>query len=213
MDWGGRAPAREKPDGGIARGFQCGSGRYDQRKNYEEEEANAIGTEYVRADLLPSADAQQVRALLSRYIEQRVLFYQTRDVQELERINATTMQLQAGLWAAVRDAAAAQPNPVTTLAVAGMNEVLNSQGYTQAAWWNRIPLAAWGLMVAIAVCCNLLVGYGARTAKVSLTLLVVLPVVVATSFALIADIDSPRGGIIRVSPINLVSTAQSLRPS
>jgi len=40
-----------------------------------------------------------------------------------------------------------------------------------------------------------------------------LPVVVATSFALIADIDSPRGGIIRVSPINLVSTAQSLRPS
>ena len=67
-------------------------------------------------------------------------------------------------------------------------------------------------MVAIAVCCNLLVSYGARTAKVGLTLLVVLPRVVATSFALIADIDSPRGGIIRVSPINLVSTAQSLRP-
>ena len=67
-------------------------------------------------------------------------------------------------------------------------------------------------MVAIAVCCNLLVSYGARTAKVGLTLLVVLPRVVATSFALIADIDSPRGGIIRVSPINLVATARSLRP-
>jgi hypothetical protein len=67
-------------------------------------------------------------------------------------------------------------------------------------------------MVAIAVCCNLLVSYGARTAKVGLTLLVVLPRVVATSFALIADIDSPRGGIIRVSPINLAATAQSLNP-
>jgi hypothetical protein len=197
----------------IGFSFSMAVGRYDQRKNYEEEEANAIGTEYVRADLLPSADAQQVRALLTRYIEQRVLFYRTRDVPELQRINTTTAQLQAGLWAAVRDAAAAQPNPVTALAVAGMNDVLNSQGYTQAAWWNRIPIAAWGLMVAIAVCCNLLVGYGARTARVGLTLLVVLPVVVATSFALIADIDSPRGGIIRVSPINLVSTAQSLRPS
>ena len=43
-----------------------------------------------------------------------------------------------------------------------MNDVLNSQGYTQAAWWNRIPIAAWVLMVAIAVCCNLLIGYGAR---------------------------------------------------
>jgi hypothetical protein len=39
-----------------------------------------------------------------------------------------------------------------------------------------------------------------------------LPLVVATSFALIADIDSPRGGIIRVSPINLVATARSLSP-
>jgi hypothetical protein len=141
-----------------------------------------------------------------------VKFYKTRDAQELEQINRTTTELQGGLWAAVRDAAAAQPTPVAALAVAGMNDVLNSQGYTQAAWWNRIPIAAWGLMVAIAVGCNLLVGYGARTPKLGLTLLAVLPLVVATSFALIADIDSPRGGIIRVNPINLVSTAQSLNP-
>ena len=196
----------------IVFSFSMAVGRYDQRKNYEEEEANAIGTEFVRADLLPAANAQQVRTLLGHYLEQRVLFYTTRDMQELEQINTATAQLQSGLWAAVRDAAAAQPTPVTALAVAGMNDVLNSQGYTQAAWWNRIPIAAWGLMVAIAVCCNLLVGYGARSAKVGLTLLLVLPLVVATSFALIADIDSPRGGIIRVSPINLVATARSLRP-
>jgi hypothetical protein len=154
----------------IGFSFSMAVGRYDQRKNYEEEEANAIGTEYVRADLLPSADAQQVRALPTRYIEQRVLFYQTPNAQELEHINTTTMQLQAGLWAAVRDAAAVQPKPVTALAMAGMNDVLNSQEYTQVAWWNRIPIAAWGLMVAIAVCCNLLVGYGTRTTKVGLML-------------------------------------------
>ena len=91
-----------------------------------------------------------------------------------------------------------------------MNDVLNSQGYTQAAWWNRIPVAAWGLMLAIAICCNILVGYGARTAK-SKGLLLILPVIIAISFLLIADIDSPRGGLIRVSPQNLVSLAQSLK--
>lgn len=197
----------------IGFSFSMAVGRYDQRKNYEEDEANAIGTEFVRADLLPAADAQQVRTLLARYLEQRLRFYKTRDAHELEQINAATTELQTGLWAAVRDAASAQPTPVTALAVAGMNDVLNSQGYTQAAWRNRIPFAAWGLMVAIATCCNLLVGYGAHTAKVGLTLLVVLPVVVSTSFALIADIDSPRGGIIRVSPINLMSTADSLKPN
>ena len=49
--------------------------RYEQRKNYEEAEANAIGTEYVRADLLPAADAQRVRTLLANYTDQRILFY------------------------------------------------------------------------------------------------------------------------------------------
>jgi hypothetical protein len=88
-------------------------GRYDQRENYEEEEANAIGTEFVRADLLPVADAVQVRTLLARYLEQCVLFYTTRDAQVLEQINTATAQLQSGLWEAVRDAAAVQLTPVT----------------------------------------------------------------------------------------------------
>ena len=52
--------------------------RYDQRKNYEEEEANAIGTEYFRAGLLPAEDASVVRALLRKYLDLRILFYRTR---------------------------------------------------------------------------------------------------------------------------------------
>ena len=48
--------------------------RYDQRKNYEEEEANAIGTVYARAGLLPATDAAKVRALLLAYLDQRIAF-------------------------------------------------------------------------------------------------------------------------------------------
>jgi len=92
-----------------------------------------------------------------------------------------------------------------------MNDVLNSQGYTQAAWWNRIPIAAWSLMAAIAICSNALVGFGARDAKAEYRLLLILPIVVSIAFFLIADIDSPRGGLIRVSPQNLLSLSQSLR--
>src|SRR5580700_55063 len=55
--------------------FSMAIGRYEQRKNFEEEEANAIGTEYVRADLLPGDVAARVRALLSNYLDQRILFY------------------------------------------------------------------------------------------------------------------------------------------
>jgi hypothetical protein len=62
---------------GLIIGFNMVSAvtRYDQRKNYEEEEANAIGTEYLRADLLPAAERTKVQALLKTYLDQRVLYY------------------------------------------------------------------------------------------------------------------------------------------
>jgi len=194
----------------IGFSFSMAISRYDQRKNYEEAEANAIGTEYVRADLLPAADAAKIHALLRNYLDQRILFYNTRNAVELRQINADTSQLQANLWSAVRTPALAQPSILSSLVLSGMNDVLNSQGYTQAAWWNRIPTAAWALMAAIGVCCNLLIGYGSRRIEARPLLFVVTPLVVSISFFLIADIDSPRGGVIRVAPQNLVSLAQSL---
>jgi hypothetical protein len=183
--------------------------RYDQRKNYEEAEANAIGTEYVRADLLPAADAAKVRELLKNYVDQRVLFYRTRNAQQIAEIDAQTTKLETELWRAVETVAEKQPTPTVALVVAGMNDVLNSQGYTQAAWWNRLPIAAWGLLFAIAVFCNLLIGYGAR--RKGNVLFLILPLAVSTSFVLIADIDSPRRGLIEVAPQNLISLSQSLR--
>ena len=65
-------------------------------------------------------------------------------------------------------------------------------------------------MAAIAVGCNLLVGYGSRSAKVGAKMLAILPLIVAVAFVLIADIDSPRHGIIRVRPQNLISLAESM---
>ena len=195
----------------IGVSFSMAISRYDQRKNYEEAEANAIGTEYVRADLLPRADGAKVRALLRNYTDQRVLFYTTRDEAEIQQINFRTAQLQTDLWFAVQAPAARQPTPISALVVSGVNDVLNSQGYTQAAYWNRMPTAAWGLMVAIAICCNVLFGYGSKSTKVRAKLLLVLPLVVSIAFMLIADIDTPRHGLIHVSPQNLISLAESLR--
>ena len=193
----------------IGFSFAMAVSRYDQRKNYEEAEANAIGTELVRADLLPAEGATRVRELLRRYTDQRVLFYRARHEREVSRINSDTGTLQSEVWSAVLGAAKADPTPVMALAVSGMNDVINSQGYTQAAWWNRIPIAAWGLMGLMAICCNLLVGYGERHKKV--LVLLILPLVVSISFLLIADIDSPRGGIIRVLPQNLDALSQFMK--
>jgi hypothetical protein len=193
----------------LAFSFSMAISRYDLRKNYEEAEANAIGTEYVRADLLPLADAAKVRELLRKYLDQRVLFYRTRDELRLKQIDADTARLQTELWSAVRTVSAEQPTPTVALVVSGMNDVLNAQGYSQAAWWNRMPGSAWGLIAGIAICCNILLGYCAH--KTNALLFLVFALVASISIFLIADIDSPRGGVIRVLPQNLESLSHSLQ--
>jgi hypothetical protein len=184
----------------IGFSFSMAVSRYDQRKTYEEAEANAIGTAFVRADLLPADDAAKVRELLRRYVNQRIAFYLGGGDASVEA------KLQSDLWSAVAPAAKAQPSPVLALAVSGMNDVLNSQGYTQAAWWNRIPVSAWGLMGLIAILSNMLLGY--REKRTSTLVILILPIVASIAFFLIADIDSPHGGIIHVVPQNLIAVSQ-----
>jgi hypothetical protein len=193
----------------IGFAFSMAISRYDQRKVYEEEEANAIGTAFLRADFLPGADAARVRELLRSYLDQRVLFYVTREPRRLREIDTTTAALQNELWSAIQGDATAHPTSLVALVASGMNDVLNSEGYAQAAWWNRIPTAAWALLALIAICCNALIGYGAR--KGSTLLVTVVPFLVSVSFFLIADIDSPRTGVIRVQPQNLVRLARTLQ--
>jgi hypothetical protein len=189
--------------------FSMATTRYDLRKNLEEEEANAIGTEYSRLDLLPGGAPSALQDLLRQYTDLRIRFYESGYGPDLQQINAATGKMQNQLWASVSTAAKVQPTPLSALATSGMNDVLNAQGYTQAAWWNRIPLAAWSLMFLIAVLSNLLVGYGVHGKALVLSL--VLPLAVAISFFLIADIDSPRGGVIRVQPQNLYALAKSFK--
>src|SRR5215475_11789809 len=82
--------------------FSMALNRYDQRKNYEEEEANAIGTEYLRAGLLPAADAAKVRSLLLNYLDQRIAFYEASIFEDIAPIEAQTAKLQTELWLAVQ---------------------------------------------------------------------------------------------------------------
>jgi hypothetical protein len=190
--------------------FSMAATRYDQRKNLEAAEANAIGTEYVRTDLLPGAAGSQARATLRAYVEKRIEFYVTRDNSKLGRIDTDTAALQERLWSVVSRPPAAQQTLLGALAVGGMNDVLNSQGYTQAAWLNRIPAAAWVFLELMAIICNLLLGY--RFRGKSVIELLILPAITAISFFVISDIDTPRMGVIAVIPQNLILVSQTMKP-
>lgn len=185
--------------------FSMAVSRYDQRKNTEAVEANAIETEYVRADFLPAADAAKIRALLKNYLEQRIIRYKIGGRQILETDDRIA-QLQTDMWSALATSVAS--SPMAAYLGSGMNDVANSQRLSQAAWRNRIPIAAWTLMIAISIFCKLLIGlvaHGRRSFRFA-----VLPVALSICLFLIADIDSPLGGIITVRPENLESLVGSM---
>lgn len=186
--------------------------RYDLRQTYEEAEANAIGTEFLRADLLPSKTAETIKGLLNEYVDQRILFYSKQDHETAKQITQRTAAIQNAMWTELLPIARTQATPTIALAISGMNDVINTQGFTQAAWWNRIPIAAWWLMAAIAVGANVLVGFGARNFNKNIGLFMIFPIMVSISFFLIADIDSPRGGVIRIDPRNLIDLKQNIAP-
>jgi hypothetical protein len=188
--------------------FMMAVGRYDLRKACEQAEAIAIGTQYSRADLLAPADAAKVQALLRQYLDQRISFYTTRSAGRASEISADTVRLQAQLWSTLRPALAAVPPPLMGVLATGMDDVTNAQRSSQAAWLNRIPFTAWVLMTAIGIgCCWLIANRARRTDWLAF---MIVPIAVSISFFLIADLDSPGGGVIRVAPVNLSSLSQSL---
>jgi hypothetical protein len=183
--------------------------RYDERKNLEEAEANAIGTEYLRVNLI-SADAElKARALLRTYVGERIAFYAILDPGELKQNAAETAKTMDALWAAIAPDTAARQNAVTALVAWGMNDVLNSYGYTVAAWRNRLPVEVWMLLIVVSAGCNFLIGFGAE--KLSSATHAILPLTASLAILLIADVEGPSNGFVSVAPINLIDAAASMR--
>jgi hypothetical protein len=196
--------------------FSMAVSEYEQRINAEAAEANAIGTAYLRAGLLPGDVAGRIRKLLVEYLDQRVLFYtnlsyptgrQPRPAQ----ISDPSTRLQSDLWSCVESVAATTPTPVVALAVAGLNDVFDTQGLARAAMRRRIPIAGWALLQVINVFANALFGYITLSNRMRSKRFWILPLLASISFFFVADMDNPRGGFITTVPHNLLSLSSSVR--
>ena len=192
----------------IGFSFAMATNRYDLRKESEKAETNAIAVLYMRADLLPPADAAKAHDLIKKYLDERVQFYSTRNSDRLAEIKEATAQIQNELWSQIQVAIGPLPPQLEGLFVSSMNDVVVSRLSTEAVWANRIPTGAWALIIITSIGCNLLIGFRAR--RTDWLVFLVMPVAVSISLFLIADLDSTRGGAIRVQPKNLITFSQTL---
>jgi hypothetical protein len=182
--------------------------RYDLRKGLEEAEANAIGTEFVRLDFMPPATAAKARALLKTYTDQRIAYYALLGTDDMARNADDTAKTMTALWAAIAPDVDARQTPVAALVASGMNDVLNAYGYTVAAWRNRLPVEVWLLLIVVGAGCNFLIGFGAE--KLSSATHGILPLTASLAILLIADVEGPSNGFVRVHPVNLIDAAASM---
>lgn len=188
--------------------------RYDTRRDLVLKEANAVGTTWLRAGLLPEAHRAPVKELLRRYVEVRLKYEAlSRDRARLSEGLRLSAELQNELWRHAEAAATESPSPLIVSFITSLNEVIDTDAERIAAGRNQIPAGVWVLLVLVAAfgCFTGSYGSGAQGARSPFTNLF-LPVLIAIVIALIFDLTHSRQGVIGVSQQPLIDLLNNIQP-
>ncbi|HDS0923320.1 TPA: hypothetical protein QDZ10_001794 [Stenotrophomonas maltophilia] len=176
--------------------FSLALGRYDDRRTLVLQEANALGTTWLRTDLLDTADAERVRAVLRRYIDARVDFANAKTAQQEVNEYARTTALQTELWVAVMAATAPfRDTPRASLMITTTNESIDLAGERFAARQNHIPHRILRMLLLFSLFAAGLLGYERHRQRSSSTLLLLL---FSLAVGLVLDLDLPSTGGVSV---------------
>jgi hypothetical protein len=183
----------------IAFTFSGAADRFEKRRDLIIDEANAIGTAYLRLDLLPQEAQPGVRAAFRKYVDSRILAYSlVPDLTAARAELARSFELQSELWketmAAMRGPGAPSPQGV----LPPINEMFDLASTRAARLEAHPPTAIFVMLVALALVSAFLVGFGMAGSKSSGLHALAYSAVLATVIYLILDFEYPRLGFIRI---------------
>lgn len=189
--------------------FGMTASRFDARKQLVLQEANAIGTTYLRAGLLPQTQSLEIRRLLREYADIRA--------------NVTLANLQEGmkeseaihdlLWAQAKALVSENmDSEVRSLFISGLNELIDlHQSRKTVGGQYRIPGTVWLVVYLLSVLSMLAVGYQVgMSGKRRLRGAPVLAAAFSLVFVMIADVDRPLGELMRVSQQPIADVQQMM---
>jgi len=186
--------------------------RYDERKHLLVDEANDIGTSKLRAGLLPEPYSTRIARLLVDYTNARLAYFEAGDhAKQMQAALERTKQLQQDLWEQARAASQAAPTAITATFIESLNETIDVSESQIASLENRIPQSVWIMIGIIAALAGLASGMAMRQRM--LFSMVWMPLMAAVVMSLVADLDSPRGGLIRIGAASIRRLQASLRPT
>jgi hypothetical protein len=193
----------------LAFTFGLAAARFDTRRQALLDEANAIGTTYLRAAMLPER-REEIRTLLRNYVNTRLEAVRSGHIEGGMR---ESENIQNEVW--TRAVAVGEKNPnsiVVGLFVQSLNDMIDLHAKrVQAGLRSRIPGAIWVGVFAVAVLSLATMGYhagmvGTRRSLAILAVAFTFSVVIE----LIADLDRPQEGVLRVSQQALLDVQRSM---
>jgi hypothetical protein len=175
--------------------------RFERRTQLVLDEANAIGTAYLRTQLLPAPGAAEMAGLLREYVAIRVRHANYHDPGQLAAVRREAQKLQTRLWAIAVERAQADSNPLIAVQVVqSLNQIIDLDAARWMAFLDRVPSAVIYVNALVALFAAILAGYafgidGAR----KIFPMCVLGIAITVVLGVILDLDSSRVGSILVS--------------
>ncbi|RPJ45232.1 MAG: DUF4239 domain-containing protein [Betaproteobacteria bacterium] len=201
----------------LAFTFSAALQRYEDRSQTVVAEANAIGTTYLRARLLPTGIQDEVQSLLRQYLDVRIQEGGV-DATKPELHESLLHQaklMEARLWNHALKAVAQDDRVVTSgLFIQSLNELIDTSGTRTAALNRHVPEIVLFVMFTTIVLTTATLGYASGIAGHRVTLAAfVLVLLIALVVFLIIDLDRPRRGVIQVSHESMLSLQQNFGPA
>lgn len=186
----------------IAFTFSGAASRFHERRDLIVDETNAIGTAYLRLDLLPSEAQPPLRELFRAYAENRYGAYRLADDRAATNaMFAETASLQAEIWKMAVAALEGQgmSPPRATLLLGALNEMIDITATREMATRNHPPVVVFVLLGSLSLVCALLVGYAtSQNAERSWLHTATFAAIISLTVYVIVDLEFPRVGLIRV---------------
>lgn len=213
---------KESPVGGMVGGtlgllafmlaftFGLAGSRFEDRRQVLLSEANAIGTTYLRAAMLPEPARTETRNLLREYVDVRLEGVQSGKVNEAI---VKSEELQNRLWSQAVAATEKDRSPITGLFVVSLNEVIDLHATrVMAGLRSRVPGVIWIVLYLLAILTMVIIGYHSGLAHSRRSIAMIALVLGFSSVLyLIADLDRPGQGTLRVSQQSMIDLRNSMK--
>lgn len=197
----------------LAFTFAMAASQHNLRKQNILNEANIIGTAYVRANLLGERDGTKVKQLLKEYVDGRVYAIKTGNEKQMKDMLARSLEIHALLWEQVSSAVEREPKLYSGLILQSINDVMDiHQARVTAGFYNRIPSSIWLVLLVISSLTMMTMGSQARLSK-SRRLAAVIPLILAfaTLTEVVLDLDRPQDGMITVGQEAMIDLQKGLK--